>query len=131
MRGVLLALACVMAACGGAESRGLSIEVRGLSARAETLVVGLFPDASQSCTGVSLASVATIKAPLERRWERSSGAPRTLEFDETIEAEKVTLVAYSLTAEAQPLQYLCHVVEYDSIRGLVAVRLSDRPLDSQ
>ncbi|MBI2378787.1 MAG: hypothetical protein HYV07_32635 [Deltaproteobacteria bacterium] len=131
MRLAPLAVASLLVSCGGSESRALQIEVRGLSARADLLVVQLFPESTgQTCSGVTLETAAGFEAPIELSWERQSGAPRTLSYDKPVEGEQLTVIAYATTGAGQTIQFLCTTVDYDAITGLLAIRLSDRPTSS-
>ncbi|MCC7386217.1 MAG: hypothetical protein IT384_30520 [Deltaproteobacteria bacterium] len=124
MRWAWLAGALAVAACGGGtQYRPLDIEIRGLSARAESLVIKLFPEQARGgCAQVELSNVSGLEAPIEERWERSSGAPRTFELP-SIDDAGLTIIAYSLDAGGVPMQYSCLFVSYAQAGSLQDHRL--------
>jgi hypothetical protein len=108
--GLLLAILC---ACGGElRLRPLSLDVQGLSGRAERLVVLLFPvSAGQTCANVGLENVKS-----QRKFDLPA-----------IEERGVTVIAYSEDAQGMPIQFGCTQIDYADIESPEAsLRLSMR-----
>jgi hypothetical protein len=118
-----------LAACGpGLARRPLVVELEGLSARADTLVVKMFPESTgQTCQGVSVRTAPSLGAPHFAQWTRGGGE-RRLELPE-IDDERLTLIAYGLrTGEA--IQFACREVSFSDIGeldiGVLVLTLSRR-----
>ncbi len=130
MRAALIPL-LVLAACGTEEiNRPLPLEIDGLSARAQVLVLKVFEaDTGQTCRGVTLDTVAALAAEHEQTWERTSMAPRSLEVP-ALTTESMTIVAYALDAAGAPMQFLCTEIDFAGIselpEGVLIVTLSQR-----
>ena len=126
----LIALAFALGGCGGTSTlRPLRLEITGLSARADRLVLKAFPESTgQTCLGVDLNNVAGLDAPITDEWSRDSMAPRELELADVAE-EAVVIVAYSLTA-SEPIQFVCRRVTVQTLtqatEGIVELLLSPR-----
>jgi len=118
----LLALA-LLAGCGGDRFfRPLEIEIDGLSARADTLVLKLFPaESGQTCTAVTMESARELSAPHEATWRRADGAERRFELP-AIESDGITIIAYALMNDA-PIQFLCRELSFAEIADLEDGRL--------
>jgi len=122
----------ILAGCGGGTvHRPVSLEIEGFSARAETLIVKLFPESTdQRCMGVSLENAADLNAPEEVRWTRASGGARSLNLPAT-DAESVTLVASALDASGRAIQFACRELAFADIAefklGVLVMTLSRRP----
>ena len=133
-RWALAGVFAVAAACGGEVAhRSLEIEVRGLSARAERLVLKLIPAPQLvGCGTLKLADVPEVSGGIELIWERASGAPRLLEAP-LIEAEAMTVVGHSEDAAGRPIQMVCVHLEYAELgelpAGLLILSLSQRNSD--
>ena len=123
---MLLAILC---ACGGElRLRPLSLDVQGLSGRAERLVVLLFPvSTGQTCANIGLENVKSLVAPLSVTWTRSiDGDQRKFELP-AIEERGVTVIAYSEDAQGMPIQFGCTQIDYADIESPEAsLRLSMR-----
>lgn len=133
-RWALAGVFAMAAGCGGdVAHRSLEIEVRGLSARADRLVLKLVPAPRQvGCGTLKLADVPGIEGEVELLWERASDAPRQFEVP-PIDAEALTIVGHSEDAAGRPIQMLCVQVEYAEIgelpAGLLVLSLSQRDGD--
>lgn len=119
----------VLFACGGdVRLRPLALDVQGLSGRAERLVLLIFPESSgQTCSGVDLATVPGLEAPLRAEWTRSiDGDQRKFELP-PIEERSITVIAYSEDAQGMPIQFGCTQIDYADIESPEAsLRLSMR-----
>ena len=118
-------------ACGGSEvARPLEIEIDGLSARAQTLVLKVFEDGTgRRCQGVTLESAPALVSEHAAVWERSSEAERRLTLPK-VEQEGITIIAYALDVGGRPIQFVCSALSYEDIGelalGVLVLRLSDR-----
>ena len=104
-------------ACGeDAVRRPLSIDVMGLSSLAETLVIQLFPGGSPACSGVTMATIRNLDAPIRLVWVRADGEERRLSAP-VVDAEVVTVTAHSEDGAGAVLQLGCQEVNYLDIES--------------
>ena len=97
--------------------RPLVVDVRGISALAERLVVGFIPgDSAPQCTQVTLETVADLNAPVRLVWERSADDNRMLETG-GFDSENVTVIAHTEDDVGGVIQVGCLEVEYSDIES--------------
>lgn len=108
-----------IAGCGAdTPTRPIALDVQGLSARAASLVVKLFaPPGRPGCVSLTPAALPTAVATDEARWDRASGAARTLALD-AVEGLDITLAAYALDTEGVVIQNACNEYTFAQL-GLV------------
>jgi hypothetical protein len=107
-----------MAGCGGQDrSRALEIELEGLSARAEILVLKIFPGTNVTCVTLNMENVSTTDAPIEAQWVRSDGTDRNFSLP-SIEEEAITIAAYSQNAQGRSIQFVCQQLEFTDVANL-------------
>ena len=75
-------------------------------------VVGLWSAANRN-----RSNVATLSAPSQQRWDRSSGAARHFDLPR-INDDQLTLMAFATDAQGAPIQFLCRELSDDEIGGL-------------
>jgi hypothetical protein len=128
----LLAILPVIAlGCGGGRAyRPFEVEIRGLSARASTLVVKVIPGSAPiGCGALQLDAAPSVSAPIEQRWMRGTDADRRLEIPE-IDAGQMTIIAYAEDEAGKPIQLACRQIEYSELgdleAGLLILTLSQR-----
>ena len=114
----LAAVGLTAAGCGDdAVLRPLSIDIQGLSSRAQVLVVQLIPGPSApTCAQVNATNVTSLNAPIRLVWSRSSDEERRLVAPD-LAATRVTVVAHSEDAIGTLLQMGCRVVDYLDIES--------------
>lgn len=115
----LCALAGVAPGCGGGDAtQPLAVEIQGLSARADVLVVKLIGRSTgQTCAGVSLTTAPQVSASHTAQWVRSAMDERRLELP-VLPEPSMTIIAYALDAASTPIQFLCHEVTFDAVTNL-------------
>jgi len=120
VRGVALIGLVALAACGdGQTTRAFDLEIRGMSARADSLVLKLRgPTKLTPCRDIDLSNVADLDFDEERRWQRSEGAERAFELP-ALEVDAIVLVAYSNDAAGTPIQIGCQQFSYEDLGNLV------------
>lgn len=116
-RTVALMLALGFLGCGEETvRRPLALDIRNLSAQAETLVITILPGGNApACTQVNSAN-ATAFSGIQLGWTRSSQEPRSFDVD-NIDTENVTVIAYSLDATGRLLQLACVEIRYFEIES--------------
>jgi outer membrane murein-binding lipoprotein Lpp len=123
IRPLAAALASVVVAGCGADrvERPLSVDIRGLSARASALVVKLRTEAT-ACRDVDDTTAPALSADEEHRWDRASGAERAFALS-PVTGDAVTVVAYALDEASRPFQHACRTVTYDELGNLASGRV--------
>ncbi len=124
LRGLAAAAVIMMASglglggCGEDPAlRPMSVDVQGLSALAERLVVVFVTgDDAPLCTQVSLDNVTTYIGEVELVWERASNADRFLEAG-NFETDQLTVLAYTEDAGGAVIQVGCRQVDYLDIES--------------
>lgn len=117
-----VALVLTLGGCGEElAGRSFELEVRGLSARAASLVVKRV-DATLSCPELDLAEAGQLEADETAKWARASGAARALTLAPVV-ADAITLVAYAADDAGTPIQLACRTVTYEELGTLVGGRL--------
>ena len=97
--------------------RPLIIDVQGLSALADFLIIQLLPAPNApSCGQVNEANVNSLQAPIRLVWTRTSSSARELAAP-SIEADTVTVVAHTETGAGAVLQLGCRQVDYLDIES--------------
>ena len=113
----LFCAALTLAACGhDVVLRPLDLEIGGLSGRAQTLVVQIFPGStSRTCEGLGLGNVKSLSAPYMASWSRDA-ADRQLAIPD-VEDARITIVAHSEDASGTPIQFACAEIEYEDLES--------------
>lgn len=114
---LLLAWALVcLAGCGGRiVHRPLELFVGGISGRAMTLVVLVFPGGEPACASMSAATAQGADAPIRAEWHRGTDE-RGLLLD-PVDAEQITLAVYTEDADGQVIQFVCQDIEYADLES--------------
>ena len=118
LRWITVALLGVATAGCGDETvrRPLSIDVQGLSSRAERLIVQLSPGDELTCGQVNAANVTGLNLPIQLVWTRSSSAARRLTAPD-IDDDAVTVASHSEDAAGAVLQLGCVEVDFLDIES--------------
>ena len=115
-------LVATLGACGeDLVGRSFDLDVRGLSARAASLVVKRV-DEPLSCPELDLSAAGLLEADETAKWSRASGAARALTLAPVV-ADAITLVAYAADDAGTPIQLACRTVTYEELGNLVGGRL--------
>lgn len=126
--GLVLAILGALAGCGPTVvHRPLELFVGGLSGRAETLVVLIFPGpGAPACPSIQLDTVQSREAPHRAEWQRAGSEKRGLALPD-VDADQLTLVAYSEDAAGAAIQLACVELEYADLESPeVSLQLSTR-----
>jgi hypothetical protein len=95
--------------------RALDVEIDGLSAQAQTLVLKVFPASDNlHCTNIALSDVQMLMAPVSATWHRSAGTDHTLTVP-GVKDPGATVVVYTEDSMGQAIQYACASVTYEMI----------------
>jgi hypothetical protein len=112
----------LLGACGEElVGRSFELDVRGLSARASSLVVKRV-DAPLSCPELDLVAAGQLEADETAQWSRASGEARALTLSPVV-ADAITLVVYAADDSGTPIQLACRTVTYEELGNLVGGRV--------